>query len=218
MRLFELNPLPKRAGMAALSWGKGLPQRNEEEITLPEDEEVQYFPLQKGEQFLILALHKGDHEVVPSQRLYFGGTDERPFLVEMEPKVLLALKRGEKGFYNALKPEGVEFCEQKFGTKAVRQGDWFAVPIPLKWDSVHGLLGLFSNDHKIVTKKEKGIPIGGTRHLLIEGQCVAFSYHHLGCTIIGEGLLRAPDHEDKILEGPHAFFQMKHLKKPIEAD
>ena len=217
MRLFELNPLPKKAGVAVLSWGKGLPRREGEEITLPEDEEVQYFPLRRGEQFLIVALQKGEYGR-QDQRLYFGGTDERPFLVEMQPQVLLAPKKGERGFYDAIKPEGAKFCEEKFGTKAVRQGDWFAVPIPLNWDSVHGLLGLFSEDHKIVTKKEKGIPVGGTRHLLIAGQCVAFAYNHLGCTIIGEGLLRAPDHTDKVLEGPHAFFQTRHLREPTKAD
>lgn len=214
MRLFELNPLPKKAGMAVLTWGKGLPRRQEEKITIPEDEETQYFPLQNGEQFLILTPH--DH----IQRLYFGGTDERPFLVEMEPRVLLTLKQGEKGFYNALKPGGANFCEEKFGTKAVRQGDWFAVPIPLNWGSVHGLFGLFSEnmDHKVVTKKEKGIHIGGTRHLLVEGQLVTTSYDRFDCAGIAEGLLRAPDHEDKVLVGPHALFQTQHLKEPQKAD
>ncbi len=132
--------------------------------------------------------------------------------------MLPSLKKGEAGFYNVIKPEGAKFCEMKFGTKTVRQGDWFAVPIPLDWGSVHGLLGLFHRNLKTARENLKGIPVGGTRHLLVEGQCVMLSTNHLNCSLIGEGLLRAPDHADKVLKGPHAFFQTQHLKEPEKAD
>ncbi len=42
MRLFELEQLPAKAGVATITWGKGLPRREEGEITLPE-EETQFF-------------------------------------------------------------------------------------------------------------------------------------------------------------------------------
>lgn len=217
MRLFELDSLPKKAGVATLAWNERaqIPSREEEEIRLPHDDNVQYFPLQRGVQFLVAV---PDNNGRQAMRLFFGGTDERPFLVEMNPDALLGLKKGEAGFYDAIKPEGAKYCEEKFGTKTIRQGDWFAVPIPLNWKDVHGLLGLFCRDHKVVMKKEKGIPIGGTRHLLVEGQLVTTSYNQLGCTGIAEGLLRAPDHEDKMLKGPHALFQTQHLKEPQKAD
>ncbi len=216
MRLFELEQLPAKAGVATITWGKGLPRREEAEITLPEAEETQFFPLQKGAQFLVVASRGPNYDA--RERLYFGGTDERPFLVEMNPQVLTSLKKGEAGFYDAIRPEGAQFAEKKFGTKAVRQGDWFAVPLPFKWNSVHGLLGLFTDDHKATSAGEKGIRIGGTRHQLIDGQAILLGHNPLRCMIIGEGLLRAPDHADKVLKGPHAFFQTQHLKEPEKAD
>jgi len=217
MRLFELDSLPKKAGVATLVWNERaqIASREEGEITLPHDDNVQFFPLQRGEQFLVAVPDNNRRSEI---RLFFGGTDERPFLVEMNPNALLGLKKGESGFYKFIKPDGAKFCEEKFGTKTLRQGDWFAVPIPLSWNAVHGLLGLFCQEHKTVTKKEKGISIGGTRHLLIEGQLVTMDYNHHNCTGIAEGLLRAPDHEDKILKGPHALFQTSLLKEPQKAD
>lgn len=217
MRLFELDSLPKKAGMATLTWSERalIASREEGDIKLPLDDNVQFFPLQRGVQFLIAT---PDINGRNAPRLFFGGTDERPFLVEMNLDVLLGLKKGEAGFYDAIKPEGAKFCEEKFGTKTIRQGDWFAVPIPLNWDAVHGLLGLFHRNHKIVANKEKGISIGGTRHLLIEGQLVSMNQNYLVCAGIAEGLLRAPDHEDKVMKGPHALFQTQHLREPEKAD
>lgn len=217
MRLFELDSLPKKAGVATLVWSERaqIPSREEGEIKLPHDDNVQFFLLQRGTQFLVVVPDKNGRQ---ASRLFFGGTDECPFLVEMNPDALLGLKKGEVGFYDVIKPEGVKFCEGKFGTKTIRQGDWFAVPIPLNWDAVHGLLGLFYRDHKIAKKKEGGIPIGGTRHLLIEGQFMTMGYNPLGCAGIAEGLLRAPDHEDKVLKGPHALFQTRLLTEPEKAD
>ena len=217
MRLFELDSLPEKAGVATIRWDKGIPLRKEGEIRLPQDDDVQYFPLQRGAQFLVVVPVRDDRGRT-NPRLFFGGTDERPFLVEMNPDALLGLKKGELGFYDAIKPEGAKFCEEKFGTKAIRQGDWFAVPIPLNWGSVHGLLGLFFPDHKVVTGKEKGISIGGTRHLLIDGQLVTMPLNRFGCTAIAEGLLRAPDHKDKVLKGPYMLFQTRHLTEPQKAD
>lgn len=218
MRLFELNSLPKKAGVATLTWSEKaqIASREEDDIKLPLDDNVQFFPLQWGEQFLVAVPDNNRQE---GQHLFFGGTDERPFLVEMNPSTLLYLKKGEAGFYDAIKPNGAKFCEEKFGTMTIRQGDWFAVPIPLNWKVVHGLFSLFCHCvHKTVTKKEKGIPIGETRHLLIEGQLVTINYNNLKCIGVAEGLLRAPDHEDKVLKGPHALFQTQHLKKPQNAD
>ena len=213
MRLFELDSLPKKAGLATLAWDDGyMPSRIKEDIYLPKGDDVQYFPIKNGAQFLVTI-------GVQRTRLFFGGTDERPFLVEMNPDVLLGLKNVEKGFYDAIKPEGAKFCEKKFGKESIRQGDWFAVPIPLNFDTAHGLLDLFIQNNKFVTKnKNNGISIGGTRHLLIDGQLVVVDQNYLRCTGIAEGLLRAPDHEDKVLKGPHALFQTRHLVDPKKAD
>lgn len=220
MRLFEVEQkfggLPKKAGVAVLNWKGGEPSREGKTITLPAYDEVQFFPLLDGVQFLVQ---------VPGRdggRAFFGGTDEQPFLVELNPKVIVSLRGGEDGFFNEIKPNGAKVLEDAFDMKAVRQGDWFAVPLPLSWKAVCGMAALVEYDPKVIeptNEKEKKVQLRGTRHnLFVERYINMRGDNRLGCTLIGQGLLKAPDHEDRVLKGPHAFFQTANLVDPKMAD
>ncbi|MDP3795139.1 MAG: hypothetical protein Q8R13_04415 [bacterium] len=221
MRLFEVERifggLPKKAGVAVLEWKKGgEPARDGKTIYLPTYEEVQFFPLLDGVQFL-LQIPRGEHA-----RAFFGGTDEQPFLVELEPSVIASLRGGEEEFFNSIKPNGAKVLEEAFDTKAVRQGDWFAVPLPLSWKATCGMTALVEHDPKVIepsNEKKHKIQLRGTRHDLFVDRYISMKgANRLECTLIGEGLLRAPDHKDRVLKGPHAFFQTAHLVNPREAD
>ncbi|MBI2096463.1 MAG: hypothetical protein HYT43_02425 [Candidatus Taylorbacteria bacterium] len=220
MRLFEveqkLGGLPKKAGVAVLDWKGGDPTRGGKTIRLPAYEEVQFFPLLDGVQFLLQ---------IPGReraRAFFGGTDEQLFLVELEPSVIVSLRGGEDGFFNAIKPNGAKVLEEAFDTKAVRQGDWFAVPLPLSWKATCGMAALVEYDPEVIepsNEKERKVQLRGTRHnLLVDRYIDMRGDNRLGCTLVGEGLLKAPDHEDRVLKGPHAFFQTAHLVNPEQAD
>ena len=106
MRLFEVQQkfgdLPQKAGIAVLNWKGSVASRDGKTITLPtHDDEIQFFPLLDGMQFLLQ---------VPSirqiTRVFFGGTDEQPFLVEMDSEVITSLRGGEESFFNEIKPKG----------------------------------------------------------------------------------------------------------------
>lgn len=219
MRLFEVEQkfggLPKKAGVAVLDWKGGDPRRDGKTIKLPASEEVQFFPLLDGVQFLIQ---------IPNERrgrVFFGGTDEQPFLVELDPSVVASLRGGEEGFFNSIKPNGAKILEEAFDTKAVRQGDWFAVPLPLSWKAACGMAALVEHNPMVIepsNEKEQKVQLRGTRHTLIVERCIRIGGNQLGCTLVGEGLLKAPDHEDRVLKGPHAFFQTAYLVDPQKAD
>lgn len=220
MRLFEVEQqqgsLPKKAGVAAINW-KGGPMREGNTIHLPNHDEVQFFPFLNGEQFLIQS-----RDVV-----FFGGTDEQPFLVQLDPQVVTSLRGGEQAFFDTIKPNGAKVLEKAFGTKTVRQGDWFAVPLPFSWEAAGGLVAMMQRDFKVEvpsTEKERKIQLRGTRHNLIALRYIALPTEEYGrrnplnCALIGEGILKAPDHADRELKGPHAFFQTAHLVDPAKAD
>lgn len=222
MRLFEVEQkfggLPKRAGIAVLDWGHRMPSRNGKTISLPTHDEVQFFPLMKGAQFLLQV--PGSHEA------FFGGTDERPFLVKLESASLSMFKAGgERGFYDALKPVAVDRLKERFNSQALRQGDWFAVRFPDWSTAKYWTQCFFHHDGECSSGsgeiKKETVKVGGTRHTL-KGRfllpCRMMREERSNCSLIGEGVLEAPDHADKVLKGPHAFFQTAHLANPEAAD
>jgi hypothetical protein len=216
MGLFEVEAqfgkLPEKAGLAKLHWdGNDRLRREGSSIYLTRDDVDEFVPLRQGEQFIF---HYPNGR--GGRRVFFGGTDEKPFLVELFGDVITGL-RGEADFFERLKPSEVSALEQFFKTSHVRQGDWFAVPIPLTWDQLYGCMQIF---HESVPgparpreTKAKGIQVGGTRHVLI-GQFLQGSPGPL----IAEGVLKAPDHADRVLKGPHAFYQTRMLANAQNAD
>jgi hypothetical protein len=221
MRLFEVEQkfggLPKKAGIAVLDWKGRDAIRNGGTIVLPNHEEVEFFPLLNGVQFLLKVSGRER-----AQQVFFGGTDEQPFLVELEERVIRSLRDGQDSFFNAIKPVGAKVLEDAFDTKAVRQGDWFAVPLPLTWKATTGMAALVEYNPIVIepsNEKERKMQLQETRHnLIVERYIQMRSNNRLGCKLVAEGLLKAPDHKDRLLRGPHAFFQTAHLVNPQQAD
>lgn len=216
MKLFEMKgtfgSLPTKAGKATLDWKNiGSPARDGQIIHLPSGKDNEMFPLKQGEQFLFAYNAPGE-----GHRLYFGGTDEEPFLVRLGFSVLETLEGGERGFYDALKPDPVKRLENKFGAQTKRQGDWFCVELPgLDWRAVEMFLALDQRGRPAPKESGKrGLPIGRTRHQII-GLLLDLGS---GGPLFAEGTLVAPDHADLKLTGPHALFQAQKLDDPQNAD
>lgn len=102
MYVFEIKKiknLPKKAGLTKLAWlSASVPTRDGDTICMPLDELIQFFPINNERQFLLRV----------RDRAWFGGTDERPFLVEMEPEVIdiyINSSGKEEIFYQSLVPK-----------------------------------------------------------------------------------------------------------------
>ncbi|MBI2590265.1 MAG: hypothetical protein HYW33_00070 [Candidatus Blackburnbacteria bacterium] len=183
MRIAQLGKcgtkLPKNAGEAVLEWDHRVsePRREGRTIFLPAHGPVEFYPLQDGRQFLVVVWDKTrnsyNSEPQWTHTLHFGGTDEQPFLVQMEPAVLDELTGGEEAFYQTLKPPTAISMEEY----------------------------------------ENGTAIGSTRHRVHLGWLATVSQ-----LVLAEGTLKAPDHNDLELAGPHILMQTAHLSKPQQAD
>lgn len=216
MRLFELEKRPTRAGKAKLDYGDVRePSRIRKTITLPDDPSVEMFPLQEDWNQFLVASQDG-------RRVWFGGTDENPFLVEMSREVFnLFLKDGAQGFYDSLIPEVMRTLQDKFQKPWVRQGDIFAYPLPFSWRELDGAfhicygIGIKVEEVEVAERRR----VFGTRHLFL-GKFVPDRVNLLGLTelTVVEGKIEAPDHNPITLEGPHALAQTRLLYSPPEAD
>ena len=227
MRLFEMKDLPKVADKAVLEWDKGIqnPKRDGKKIWLPRHDSVEFFPLQNNRQFLLLSKEKkdGDHYSERKiQELFFGGTDENPFLVQLrKDETFRTFKmHGENGFYDILKPKRVKNLEETFKAKSIRQGDWFMVPFPIDWKSFISTLAFLGGDKLNNLQEGKELSLGSTRHL-ISGKMIQTNTWYSGDkehAYIGEGVVSAPDHKSKKLNSPHVFIQVDILHNPQKAD
>src|SRR3989344_1788811 len=123
MRLFELErtnrgKLPKTAGDAVLKWDEDCktPSRKDEVITLPAGHSVEMFSLLDGAQFLLDV----------DSRVFFGGTDERPFLVELDNRIMKHFGGDELQLFNALKPGPVKILETQCEVFSWRDSTYFS--------------------------------------------------------------------------------------------
>lgn len=214
---------PKRAGKAILEYADGnigstdYPYRKDDVIVLPNRGDLQLYRLQPGwNQFIA----RFDYSTV-----WFGGTDENPFLVRIDDRPFSEYcRRGPKGFYESLVPPLP-------GHTYRRQGDIFATPIPFTWDEIVKALqyilgwsaakaavaepdessgGLFGTRHHL-----KGVELSSTIRLPVES---VSSYRDTTFFVIAEGTVKAPDHTDMKLKGVHALAQTLHLHDPRVAD
>lgn len=227
MRLFEMARLPKRAGLAELRFldrGARTPAtvREDRVITLPNDrQQVEFFPLKSGEQFLVAVSHQGNKEygaLRVYRQIYFGGTDEQPFLVELAAPAFAAFcGGGEMAFYDALKPTLIKEFEQKFPEgEARRQGDIWAFRMPFRWGRFIEM-PLCRNTVLHYFPFETKAPVFGTRHLFTGNFFIVD--RHLESLTIADGVLEAPDHAPLDISGrPHVLAQTSHLVRPQEAD
>lgn len=198
MKLFEMTQRPQKAGAALLQFRRGAsPKREGDTIILPDDPELEFFSLKDGQQFL-LRVYEAMFAGGRVTGCWFGGTEHQPFVVKITDVAFAAFRiDGEDGFFDYLKPAAVKQCEELFTVKTKRQGDLFAVPIPYSWDQLnqalalcHGTgLGTDGQPPKDVTDS----PLINTRHKLTGRRVFARVFGN-NSTIIGTGIITAPDH------------------------
>ncbi len=216
---------PERAGEAKLVFGDFYEaKRQGDVITIPEGKNAVL--LQDSTANLFLCLHE--------QRVYFGGTDEKPFLVRLHhdkwtfPDWERLWIEGKLLPY--LKPQSLIKLEASLGMKgkSVRQGDIWALPIPdTTWEGIITIANLFGLEHEPEFKLSKDYKVYGTRHCL-KGKYLETSTIKTGQKsryqdeirgIIAQGILKAPDHKSlDISKGLHVLFQNDLLAQPREAD
>lgn len=213
MRLYEMKRLPELAGSASLEFSQkyGMPLRKDSTIYLPKDDNVEFFPLLSGKQFILWV--SGHNE----SGCFFGGTDEQPFLVRLKQEYLAYFARnGEKGFLESLKPRLIYRAEHIFKMSAIRQGDIFAVPLPYSWKELDKMQELCF-DIGINPKSVKNVSLFGTRHTITGAICTG-TLMGMNELSLGEGILSAPDHAPRELKGPHLLAQADGLYSPRNAD
>jgi hypothetical protein len=231
MKLFEMSELPRTAGRAILKFGaeeRMHLERDGKEITLPGDPEMDFFPLMEGQQFLvrknITDRDSGRYETA----VWFGGTDENPFLVRLDPQVFTTFSRftskqrgkQEEVFKESLKPTAIKALEIAFGVRALRQGDIFACPLPFKIDALQGAALALRMGNVTINHDAEKVSLFRTRHS-ITGTLGTFERHQNDrdrSTVVGVGVLRAPDHQPLELKTPHILEQAEYLYEPAKAD
>lgn len=221
--------LPERAGLARLQFGydgcsRRPPFRQRDRIVLPDTPRAELFPLQKGRQFLF------QHQRPAfGDEIWFGGTDESPFLVQLTDEAFLIFEaEGEEEFYKELKPEVIAIFEKELKISAKRQGDIFALPIPYSWEDA-GRFALFflgldfwcgaSFVGKPKANKVRRRSIFGTRHRLT-GKHMDFREKFIEPEnlVFAEGTVEAPNHSSMKLQGIHLLAQTANLADPERAE
>jgi len=230
------DDLPTTAGSAKLEWRDSTirPSRANDRIYLQRDEMV-FIPLKEGIQFLYL---QGADDVPGRQgRVWFGGTDEAPFLVELNGDIggEVAKCPDESVFYEALVPEHMRLVARALDRAFVRQGDIFALPLGNREADIAGILNRYSPEITYNVRRYLGLmhgkdevpallekmrkapfdtyPIFGTRHLG-RGQ-----YVESGPVAVFQGRIDAPDHKPILLEDQvHLLGQTNYLTNSEGAD
>lgn len=216
MKLFEMGTLPKKADLATIRFGykgeRNPPLRKGPNIILPDSPELEFFWIQEERQFLIRFLN-----INGGFRVCFGGTDEKPFLVDMGSSIFEIFKeRGAEGFYDAIKPQDIKDFEKELGVTCKRQGDIFAVPIPYSWQEMRRFLFLF-NREKLKEKEVTSSPVFGTRHKLT-GTEISLGRWFSNPAVLANGVIEAPDHAPLKLKEVHFLSQTRYLDDPQKAD
>ena len=208
MYLFEVKNLSKKADKANLEWTTGIsaPIRDKKEIALPLDRRASYFPLQEGRQFLFRQ----------NNRAWFGGTDEEPFLVELEQAVankFIEFEGLENKFYNLLVPNEVFNLSDETSNKYKRQGDIFAVRFCGESYFEKRLASLLKTE-----VKSGEFNVLRTRHIG-KGITISIGNSTTGMSQLFKGRLEAPDHRPLLLEdGLYLLGQTKYIVNPTNAD
>lgn len=215
MKLFELEKLqqlPIKAGVATIEYigSKYKPHRKDETITLPADRLNELYLIEDGTTFLFCRY--GYNE------LWFGGTDERPFLVQLNNNLLISYAtRGAEGLYDALRPQIIDDLEEKFEFPWRRQGDFFAVEmVGYQMEDLIRFHRLFQGEDPEITEyKEESLD--GTRHLFT-GMILSDILLGGRTYDISVGRLEAPDHRPLELTSPSILVQARGLYNPQQAD
>lgn len=211
MYMFELKgKLPKKADKAVLEWDNAARSvgRDGPKIHLPYDPLSFFYPLQEGRQFLF----------INKKRYWFGGTDEEPFLVEMEDGAIANYINGfgsENKFYDGLIPRIVAEVAAENNTVPKRQGDIFAAMFChnnfLK--DLEKLFEFGGNCKGDLQVREGSFNLLHTRH---EGKG---SVVQIFDKLLFSGVVKAPDHAPLSLEdGLYVIGQTRYITDPSKAD
>ena len=205
--------LPTTAGAAALVFldKNDLPDRTPQldgsRILLPDDPENEFIALQGGTQFVFLSWS-------PGTLFYFGGTDESPFLVEIEYWLSVTLlEKGEAAFYARLKPELITMLEELLGVQARRQGDIWAMPLPITLEKVNELFDHLDDMGGTIETAAAGeeYPLLGTSHSLVGRWLVPDIPPSIANYEIVEGTITAEGHAPLVLDCPHIIMRSRGL-------
>jgi hypothetical protein len=209
VRLYEYKQLPEKAGSAIITWDHkaGTPTREQEIITLPKKHNVELFMLKEGQQFLYAA----------GEQVYFGGTEESPFLARLKPEAVNPLwQLGEEAFFEALKPANIARLERYYRRQAVRQGDIFAMPLQANWKSIGIVMTLIDRTafaEPAAPRTVTDCSLFETRHT-ISGLALILDAN----LVLFEGTLQAPDHSPRTLKGIHLMDQAANMFHPKSVD
>lgn len=189
MRLGEMESrsLPCRAGKATIEWyqpegGIKEPFREKSVLHLPKYTDAELFRLQPNYNQFLFCLRS---------KTWFAGTDEKPFLVQLSDDAFRIFLNGRAtGFYHNLLPTGlIDLAQQleyrtQFGVPErqtyIRQGDIFALPLPLTWKDIE--TACFVRNGCGPTILSKPIQVFGTRHQL------SFGHYLISSRILGRDL------------------------------
>ncbi|MDP3980667.1 MAG: hypothetical protein Q8Q33_04550 [Chlamydiota bacterium] len=235
---YQDSIIPKKAGLAYLEYAKNIkePRRDNDVITIPQKGHSLYQLSAGFEQFLIIQDRPEEHDPRYTKpfKVWFGGTDELPFLVRLRN---VCSREGREydwptvwrnnSFYKEIKPIPVIYAERK-KMKVKRQGDIFAVKSPTQsWDDIVLLRDssrLQSSDYipnDTKSRSPKSLQLFATRHHL-QGEYVKGNDHYMNVPnyydIICRGTIEAPDHADLVLKDLYMLFQTRNLFEPAKAD
>lgn len=224
MKLSEMKK-PEKAGIVKLQFGykgkkEAVPFRRGNKIVLPDDPSLDFFPLQRGKQFLI----------IDSGMVWFGGTDKQaPFFVAIDSEIVSRVfderckRLNERAFYRLLKPRIIRDIEKRFGVSHIRQGDLWAVLIPHLWSDI-AFNAFLSFGSATRAKSARSFSVFKTHHRLngyyIDlADCGADNNDLFGPPpFFATGIVKAPNHPPMELKGIYVLAQTEWLSSPTESD
>lgn len=209
------------------------PERYGDHIFLPLVVGAEYYPLKEGEQFLFMipsASSSIDYNYPDS--LFFGGTDERPFLVQVSFQFMdIFFDKGEAEFYEALKPLTMFALEDHYGRRAERQGDIFYFSLGASLEEITFERSFINDLKKIIGKASVDFMpckynadelnrVFDTRHIIQgpfrenDDKRDSSRRRTMPWFGLGQGTLTAPDHSPRTFDSLHALAQTKGLVGP----
>lgn len=200
--------VPQKAGKARLEFkGSELPSRKDDLLKLPrvngnqDDWDWRMVELQPDwNQFLLYSAERN------SAGMWFGGTDENPFLVRLDRTPV----RTAEMFYESLVPGVIRVMAKALKIQWFRQGDIFAVPAST-WEAVT-MAAVLNGVNQEGPQAWEQEALFGTRHI-----ATGTGLQTKGGAVF-EGVIEAPDHAPLTLKGPHLLAQTAHLHNPKTAD
>lgn len=227
MRLLEMDTRHQLGcGKATIDFSDTLDNdepaiRNGDRIILRGTDLVAEFFLFKSAPLFLFATIVGREDI----SVWFGGTDEQPFLVRLDAVALKGFMRnGENAFLDSLIPGKVKAISETVQNPVVRQGDMIGTSIAKSWKDVEKAFettSFLTNEKrfKLCLNTNTNMRMFDTRHT-INGDLARIK-NSSGNTLRGIivlGKLEAPDHAPQVWDTPHFVQQTNFLYNPKNAD